>query len=190
MKQAAYGLALFLLLTIPFVADALESIMIMHMHMQMPLLILSGFLMAAYFQRRFPGFFAKWNADGMPGILLFTLIMVYWMIPRTMDDALTKTSVEIFKFISLPFLAGIPFRDSWKKISDTSKKVVIVIFTLLFYVMGFLYIKAPAQLCNNYLLIDQITLGWGYMTMAICFSIYLVYIAFSKSEPYEQKPQI
>lgn len=184
MKQARYGFGLFIFLAIPFVANVLESIMIMHMHMQMPLLVLSGFLMAVYFQRNFPGIFSKWNADGVPGILLFTLIMVYWMIPRTMDDALGKTSVEIFKFISLPFLAGIPLRDSWTKLGTTSKKIVFVTFTVLFYIMGFLYIKAPIQLCNNYLLIDQITLGWGYMTMAICFSIYLVYIAFTnKLEP-------
>lgn len=184
MKQASYGLAMFIFLAIPVVAQVLESIMIMHMHMQMPLLVISGFLMAVYFQRKFPGFFSKWNADGIPGILLFTLIMVYWMIPRTMDDALGKISVEVFKFISLPFLAGLPLRDSWIKISPMGKKAVIVMFTLLFYIMGFLYIKAPVQLCNNYLLIDQITLGWGYMTMAICFSIYLFYLAFiNKNEP-------
>lgn len=181
MKQARYGLALFIFLAIPVVAEVLESIMIMHMHMQMPLLVISGFLMAVYFQRQFPGFFSKWNADGIPGILLFTLIMIYWMIPKAMDDSLTKMGVEVFKFISLPILAGIPLRDSWKKISPGGKKAAIVIFTFLFYILGFLYIKTPVQLCNNYLLIDQITLGWGYMTMAICFSIYLVYIAFTDS---------
>ncbi|MGN7387637.1 hypothetical protein [Sporosarcina sp. SAFN-015] len=179
MKQAAYGAALFIFLAIPVVADVLESIMIMHMHMQMPLLIFCGFLIAVFFRRKFPTFFAKWNGDGIPGILLFTLIMLYWMIPRTMDDALTNMTVEIFKFISLPFLAGIPLRDSWKKIGSAGKKVIWVTFTFMFYIMGFLYIKAPIQLCNNYLLIDQLTLGWGYMTMAICFTIYLLYLAFT-----------
>lgn len=178
MKQSKYGLALLLFMAIPPMASVLESIMIMHMHMQMPLLVFSGFLMAPFFQSKLPKFFAKWNEDGIPGILLFTLVMVYWMIPRTMDDALTTTSVELFKFISLPFLVGVPLRDSWKKIGSGSKKIVFTVFTALFYVMGFLYIKAPIQLCNNYLLIDQITLGWGYMTMAICFSIYLIYLAF------------
>lgn len=144
----------------------------------MPLLVFSGFLMAPFFQKKIPRFFTRWNEDGVPGILLFTLIMVYWMIPKTMDDALTTSSIEFFKFLSLPFFAGIPLRDSWSKLGFNGKKVIILIFTALFYIAGFLYIKAPVQLCNNYLLIDQITLGWGYMTMAICFSIYLVYIAF------------
>lgn len=188
MKQLKYGLSLFVFLAIPPVANILESIMIMHMHMQMPLLVFAGFLMAPFFQSKFPKLFSGWNEDGIPGILLFTVVMVYWMIPKTMDDALTAFSVEAFKFISLPFLAGIPLRDSWKKIGLNMKKAVFILFTALFYVMGFLYIKAPIQLCNNYLLIDQITLGWGYMTMAICFSIYLVYIAFTdKQEPIEQK---
>ncbi|WOV88947.1 hypothetical protein QWT69_07540 [Sporosarcina oncorhynchi] len=181
MKQTKYGLALLLFLAIPIVAQLLESIMIMHMHMQMPLLIISGFLIAPFFQWKYPQFFAEWNKNGIPGMLLFTVIMLYWMIPRTMDDALTKLPVEVFKFISLPFLAGLPLRDSWSKIANNGKRITFIVFTTLFYVMGFLYIKAPVQLCNNYLLIDQLTLGWGYLTLAICFSIYLVYIAFIDS---------
>lgn len=181
MKQSKYGLALLLFLAIPVVAHLLESIMIMHMHMQMPLLIIAGFLTAPFFQQKFPKLFSNWNENGIPGMLLFTVVMVYWMIPRAMDDALTEVPVEIFKFMSLPFLAGVPLRDSWSKITNNSQRLTFIVFTILFYIMGFLYIKVPVQLCNNYLLIDQITLGWGYLTLAICFSIYLVYIAFIDS---------
>jgi len=103
------------------------------------------------------------------------IIIIYWTIPRTMDEALTLQSVEIFKFISLPFLAGIPLRDSWKKLSSAEKKLIIVIFTFKYFAMGALYIWSPDQLCNNYLIIDQLTLGWGFLTTAICLLIYLIY---------------
>jgi hypothetical protein len=185
MKQSIYGLLLFIVLALPPVANLLESIMIIHMHMQMPLLVIAGFLMARFFQIRFPHFFEKWNRNGVPGIILFVIISVYWTIPRTMDEALTVQSIEVFKFISLPILAGIPLRDSWKKLGSIGKNVIIISFTIMFFGMGWLYIDSPVQLCNNYLLIEQITLGWGFLTMAICMVIYLLYIAFIDHSEYE-----
>lgn len=175
MTQVIYGLLLYIFLMLPPVANLVESIMITHMHMQMPLLVVSGFFMAKFFQMRFPHFFEKWNPNGVPGITLFMIIIVYWTIPRTMDEALTLQSVEIWKFISLPFLAGIPLRDSWSKLSKLGKNIIIIIFTVKYFGMGALYIWAESQLCNNYLVIDQLTLGWGFITTAICLVIYLIY---------------
>lgn len=185
MNQFLIGLFLLIGLSIPPVADLMESVMIIHMHMQMPMLLIAGFLMARFFQMKFPCFFEKYNQNGIPGILLFSIILVYWMLPRTMDEALTTTSVEIFKFFSLPFLAGVPLRDSWKKLSEAGRNGVIILFTFLFLGMGWLYIQSNAQLCNNYLVIDQIILGWGFITLAICLVIYLLYSFFVDPSQYE-----
>jgi hypothetical protein len=111
--------------------------------------------------------------------------MGYWLLPRTMDEALTLQSVEVFKFISLPFLAGIPLRDSWKKLSDFRKNTVITFFTIVFLGMGLLYILAPDQLCNNYLIIEQLTLGWAFVLTAIGMIVYLLYLAFVDPSQYE-----
>lgn len=159
--------------------------MAIHMHMQMPLFVISGMLMGKFFQSRFGSFFEKWNQNGVPGIILFSIIMLYWMLPRTMDEALTSWGVEFFKFVSLPFLAGVPLRDSWKKLSSTGKNIIIVSFTILFFAMGWLYIGSPVQLCNNYLLIEQITLGWAFLTTAIGMTIYLGYTFFIDPTDYE-----
>ncbi|MCH1624104.1 hypothetical protein [Fredinandcohnia quinoae] len=185
MKQSLYGLILLIILALPPVANFLESIMIIHMHMQMPLLVFSGFLMARFFQLRFPSFFEKWNGTGVPGILLFIMIMIYWTIPKTMDETLNVTSMEVFKFFSLPFLAGIPLRDSWKKLTSKGKNLVFLFFTIKYFAMGLIYVNVPVQLCNNYLRIDQITLGWGFLTTAICIVIYLVYVNFTDKSKYE-----
>ncbi|UCZ51431.1 hypothetical protein LGQ02_11125 [Bacillus shivajii] len=185
MNQFMYGFLLFIIMALPPVSNLLESIMILHMHMQMPLLVIAGIFMARFFQVKFPNFFKKWNENGIPGILLFIIIMSYWMLPRAMDEALTVQMIQVFKFISLPFLAGVPLRDSWPKLSSVWKNGVIIFFTIMFFVMGWLYVKSPDPLCNNYLLIEQITLGWGFITMAICMVIYLTYIAFINPSDYE-----
>ncbi|WP_139192907.1 hypothetical protein [Anaerobacillus arseniciselenatis] len=185
MDQFKIGLALFIFLAIPPVASFMESVMVIHMHMQMPMLVIAGLLMAPFFQKQFPNFFEKWNENGIPGILLFIIIISYWLLPRTMDEALSLTSVEIFKFISLPFLAGVPLRDSWKKLSDFSKNFVITLFTIVFLGMGFLYIFVPVQLCNNYLIIEQIALGWAFLLTAVGMIVYLLYVAFVDPSEYE-----
>jgi hypothetical protein len=185
MNQSFYGFILFVFLIIPPVADFMESLMVIHMHMQMPMLVIAGLLMARFFQLRFPHFFEKWNHDGIPGIFLFVVIVGYWMLPRTMDEALTNQSVELFKFISLPFLAGVSLRDSWKKLNSVWKNSIIIGFTVLSIGMGWLYIYSPVQLCNNYLVIEQITLGWGFITTAIGMIIYLMYSFFIDPSAYE-----
>jgi hypothetical protein len=52
MTQFIYGLLLYIFLMLPPVANLVESIMITHMHMQMPMLVISGMLMARFFQMR------------------------------------------------------------------------------------------------------------------------------------------
>src|SRR5699024_1985504 len=141
MIQVIYGLILFIFLMLPPVVKLLESIMIIHMHMQMPLLVIAGFLMAPFFQKMFPTLFRNWNANGLAGILLFLIIMLYWTMPRAMDEALTIPAMdealtipamEVFKFMSLPFFAGVPLRDSWKKLGKIGKNAVFVVFLIVF----------------------------------------------------------
>lgn len=184
MRQSLYGFGLYLFLVLPPVAKLMESIMIIHMHMQMPMLVFAGWLIAKFWQTNFPRFFLQWNNNGVPGLVLFIFISVYWMIPRTMDEALMSYAVEWFKFISLP-LAGLALRDSWSKIGLLVKQYILYGFTLMFIGMGWLYISAPIQLCNNYLLIEQITLGWGFLTTAICMIVYLIYDVFADKAQYE-----
>lgn len=180
MKQAIYGLIIYLFLMLPPSIEILESIMVLHMHMQMPLLIIIGMLFTPFLRERFPKFFAEWNENGLPGILLFFLILSYWMIPRAMDEALTSVPVEIFKFVSLPFLAGVPLRDSWRKLSSLWKKVLYVSLAILFGFVGWLYMASESQLCNNYLVSEQKALGLIFIIMAFCLFLYFIQTLFFK----------
>lgn len=140
----------------------------------MTLFVVVGVLMAPLYQKIFPRFFEKWNSNGVPGILLFMVILGYWLLPRTMDEALSIPAVELFKFISLPFLAGVPLRDSWGKLSNVGKNTLYVLLSVIFGVMAWLYIASPVQLCNNYLIIEQKTLGWGFVFFAVSIMIYFI----------------
>ena len=140
----------------------------------MTLFVVVGVLMAPLYQKKFPRFFERWNSNGVPGILLFMVILGYWLLPRTMDEALSIPAVELFKFISLPFLAGVPLRDSWGKLSNVGKNTLYVLLSVIFGVMAWLYIASPVQLCNNYLIIEQKTLGWGFVFFAVSIMIYFI----------------
>ncbi|WP_058308060.1 hypothetical protein [Gracilibacillus massiliensis] len=182
MKQAKYGLILYIFLILPPVANLLESIMIFHMHTQMPLLVFTGFLVTPFLKNKFPRFFDKWNRSGIPGIVLVVLIWSYWQLPRAMDDALTHFYVEYFKFISLPILVGIPLRDSWKKIRNIGQYMFLIYLFATLVITGFLYIWIDQQICNNYLIIEQQTLGWGSLAMAACLLLYIGYRLFDNEE--------
>lgn len=174
MKQAIYGLILYVFLMLPPVITLSESIMSIHMHIQMPLLGIVGLLMTPFLQQKFTRFFEKWNQNGIPGIILFMIIVIYWLFPRTMDEALTMPTVELFKFISWPFLAGVPLRDSWKKLNNFGKNVIFISISVIFGLMAWLYITSPDQLCNNYLIIEQRALGWGFLIIAGCIMLYFI----------------
>lgn len=185
MRAFIYGLILFIFLALPPVVNLAESIMSIHMHMQMPLLAIAGMLMTPFIKRKFPNFFSRWNSDGVPGIILALLVIFYWLIPRAMDDTLMLMSVEIFKFISWPFLIGMPLLDSWKKLSKTWKNITYISLTIAYLFMAGLYVFAPDQLCNNYLIIEQRTLGWGFFFIALSILIYFIQTLFVDESIYE-----
>lgn len=180
MKPFIYGLIIFIFLALPPVVNLAESIMAIHMHMQMPLLAVAGMLMAPLFKQLFPKFFATWNEDGIPGILLVLIVIGYWLIPRAMDDALMNLSVEVFKFFSWTFLVGVPLMDSWSKLTARWKNIVIVGLGIAYLIMAGVYIFAPDQLCNNYLIVEQRTLGWSFLFVGFCLLLYFIQTLFAK----------
>lgn len=185
MKQAIYGLVLYIFLMLPPVVTLSESIMSIHMHMQMPLLGIVGLLMTPYLKEKRPAFFRKWNQNGIPGIILFMLVIIYWLIPRAMDEALTVPFVEVFKFVSWPFLVGVPLRDSWGKLKPFLQNIVFISISVIFGLMAWLYIFSPNQLCNNYLIIEQRALGWGFFIIALCIMLYFIQSLFVDKTEYE-----
>lgn len=186
MKQAIYGLILYLFLMLPPVIELTESIMAIHMHVQMPFLAVAGMLMTPFLQKRFPTFFSKWNRTGVSGIILLLMVVLYWLLPRAMDEAIALTSVEVFKFISWPFLIGVPLRDSWPKLTNKWKNITYIVISAAYLLMAWIYIFSPDQLCNNYLIVDQRTLGWSFLLIAFCILLYFIQTLFIDQTQYEE----
>ncbi|WP_203247084.1 hypothetical protein [Sporosarcina beigongshangi] len=177
MKQTIGGIVLYILLLIPPIVSILESIMILHMLVQIPLLIITGWLVGQFVVDKYRSFFTKWNDDGVPGVLIFVFITMYWMLPRAMDEALGIWYIELFKFVSLP-LAGLVFHDSWRKLQIPGKSFIFLNYISMFGLMGWLYVDSPIQLCNNYLALEQKILGWGFLFITAGMIIYIVQLTF------------
>jgi len=178
MKQTMSGILLVILLALPPVVQWMESIMIVHMLVQMPLLITAGFLIGKVFIQKWSSFLNIWNGNGIPGILVAVFITTYWMLPRTMDEALTIEYIEWFKFISLP-ITGFLIRDSWVKLQEIGKGFLYLNYLSMFALMAWLYIDAPIQVCNNYLEIEQKMLGWGLLFITFVMIVYIIQFVFT-----------
>ena len=50
--------------------------------------------------------------------------------------------------------------------------------------MAYLYIFFESTLCNNYLLVDQKTVGWGVAFFSLCLILYLVLTLFTDQSQY------
>lgn len=174
VKRLVYGIILYLILLLPPVISFLENHMVTHMLLQMPLLIVVGVLIGDYVIKRFPSFFNRWNGSGIPGITLVFLVTMYWMLPRAMDEALALQTVEIFKYVSFPFLVGVPLLDSWRRLKAFGKGFIIFNYIPMFGMMAWLYIDSPIQVCNNYLESEQKMLGWGFLIITLFMLLHIL----------------
>ncbi|WP_164216633.1 hypothetical protein [Virgibacillus sp. YIM 98842] len=179
MKQFIAGIILYVILLIPPVLTFMESIMVTHMLLQIPLLILAGWLMGKAVIAKYNSFFEKWNANGVPGITLVFIVTMYWMLPRAMDEALLFWPMEIFKLVGLPLLVGIPLRDSWHKLKGVGQSFIYLNYLPMFGLMAWLYIDTPIQICNSYLESEQRTLGWALFIITAAMVLYIIQHVFT-----------
>ncbi|MGM8215677.1 hypothetical protein ACLIA0_08870 [Bacillaceae bacterium W0354] len=185
MIKFILGLLMYVMLIIPPIRIYLESIMVVHMLIQLPLLIISGWLIGSFIVEKLKHTFDQWDSHGVAGIVLIIFITTYWMIPRALDEALISQTHEILKFISLP-LVGFLIADSWKKIKALGKSFVFLNYLSMFVLMGWLYIDSPIQICNNYLVAEQQTLGWGFISLAIAMIVYFLHYVFTDHSTVEE----
>ncbi|RKQ34678.1 hypothetical protein [Oceanobacillus halophilus] len=178
MGKTRYGIVLFVLLLLPPIRLGMESIMIVHMLIQLPLLILAGWLTGDVVVRKFYDVWDRWNGNGIPGIILVFFITLFWMFPRTLDEALTYNSMEFLKFISLPFV-GLLLRGSWEKLHTLGKTFIYLNYLSMFGLFAWLYIDSPIQICNNYLETQQKVLGWGMLFITVLMILSIIHYVFT-----------
>ena len=173
------GWALLATLALPPVGAALESSMTGHMLVQLPMLALAGGLIA----RGSAG--AKgcpalgFNAGGVAGLLLAAFALACWMLPRSLDAALTHAAVEAAKFIFVPLLVGASLAVSWPIAGPLARGLAWAHLIAMLATLGWVYQAAPVRLCVGYRLDQQETLGWALLGGAVLLAAALAARAFT-----------
>lgn len=172
MNKGMLGMGLFVILALPPMAKLLEASMVGQMLIQMPALVYVGILITPYLSKFWPRWLEGFNGNGVSGIILVLFVTTFWMLPRSLDAALSKPSMEMAKFISLPLFVGIPLALSWPKLGFMGKHFVWANLISMFGVMAWLYLAAPVRLCNYYLVNQQTLLGWAFLLITIASFVF------------------
>jgi hypothetical protein len=161
MTATAWRLALpvatllFAALLLPPVRAWLEASMTLQMLVQIPLLIGVGYLLASALSERLDASIARWNHHGISSLVLASLAGMFWMLPRSLDAAVSEPWMALAKFTSVPLLIGLPLGLGWPRMGFVVRGVFLLELIATFFRLGWLYLVSPVRLCNNYLLDDQ-----------------------------------
>ena len=121
VASAAVGVALVALLGLPSLRAALESAMVTHMLLQIPLLALAGWMLAGSLPAELDARLDRLDRSGIALALVALFASSYWMLPRALDAALNDPWVELSKFVTLPLLVGIPARLCARRLSCSDR---------------------------------------------------------------------
>jgi hypothetical protein len=165
----AYGF--WLILWLPAIRGGLERDMALHMAVQMPLLIALGVLVAAAARGHEPRWLAAADWLGIPGIVAVVLGTSFWMLPRTLDQAVSDSRVDLVKFLTLPLLVGMPLGLSWRRMPPLGRAFIWANFIPKLGAIGGLYLGAPTRLCAYYRLDQQELAGWTLIAVAVALGL-------------------
>lgn len=167
LRYLMIGLLLLLFVSFPYVRSMLEASMVGTMLVQYPILVASGYFLAKGFPEKWRTFFLHFNENGIAGILSTICVVGYWILPRSIDAALNQPLMEIAKYSSLPFVAGVLLYYSWQLLGPICKSFIWTNLISMIFVMSWLYSASPARLCNNYLVTAQQQLGKAMFVLGL-----------------------
>ncbi len=170
------GTALIALLSlIPPVRHGLEASMTVQMLVQIPVLILAGSLLVSALPSRLRTCAGGWDWGGVSGLVLATLVMAFWMLPRSLDASTTDPLFASAKFITVPLVIGLPLAFSWPRAGFVVRGVFLAEFVATFFRLGWVYRVSPIRLCNNYGIDDQQRLGTYMLWIGSALLAWLVW---------------
>ncbi len=170
--KTVIALALIFLLATPLVRESLEQYMLTHVLIQLPLLVICGMCIADDMVEQTKFTIAYQYSLPLVAIALVTAMI--WMLPRMLDISLEHSSYVWAKFISLPFLLGLPLRLGWRNVGPITKAFIITNILSMLIVLAWLYIEAPTRLCNYYLIDEQHNLGISLIYISGLVSLYWI----------------
>jgi hypothetical protein len=148
----------------------LEATLVGHVLVQMPLLALTGWLFGSAFEPRLDRIMERWNRFGVAGFTLAIFMILFWMLPRSVDSAVANLGYEVFKFVSLP-CTGAALAVSFPRTHPLFAGALKASVVSMLAVLAWVYAAAPVRLCNSYLGSDQKMLGAGIAVLACALAI-------------------
>jgi len=148
-----------MLLGLAAVRSWLESRMSLHMAVQLPLLLLCGWLIAGTAPRRWPAL-DRVNAGGLLAATAASCVLALWMVPVALDTAVLEPGVAWLKY-AMWIGAGALLCSSRARITPVIQAFFLGNAAWMTITAGLLYLDAEQQLCVNYLVDDQQATGWA-----------------------------
>ena len=161
-----------LLLCWPDLRHFVESRMALHMLLEFPLLMASGWCLRRWRLQRQPaqrgaaGLERLLDWRGWTGATFVTVVTVVWMVPSMLDAAVLSLPVALFKYLGW-WLAGWLLATSWYRMDAEVLMFFAGNLAWMTATAGLLYLEAPSQLCVSYLQDDQQHAGLGLVVLAV-----------------------
>lgn len=183
-SKAAVVLAavVWIALLLPPLRGWFEASMLRHMILQLPLLVIIGWIWGKWLTHGAGAAAAGWvarvqftNRWGATGLLIAIATMTMWMLPRALDSARLDLTWELGKFLSVSILAGTAAALSWHRCPAIARGVIHVEIVATFGRVGWVYLDSEERLCLNYLLVDQQLTGTALCWMGILWSLAAVW---------------
>lgn len=193
VPRAGLALACLLAATLPRVW--LESSMLRHMLLQLPLLVAAGWLLAGAMPRGRQGSqpgrwrIAAVDQHGLTGLTALLFVSAYWMIPRALELSITDPLVEAAKFISLGTLGAI-LPGSLRRANRIVQLFYMGNLCWMTAIAGIQYQNMPQRLCNAYLLDDQIATGAALVCASIAIALLWGWRLYTLKEAHHAAPHI
>jgi len=168
-------------LSVPPFRGIIEQSMFMQMVIQMSLLFIGGAGLNTFsFAKKITQYLASWNVFGLTGFMLAQMILIYWMLPISLDRAVVMPLVDVAKVLTM-IVAGFLVGDALKKSPVALQLFFIGYFAAMMIWLGMYFIYTDMRLCNAYSLSSQYWTGYGLCAISIAIVSYWSYRVLKKS---------
>jgi hypothetical protein len=170
------ALLLWAVLFLPPLRNWFEASMLRHMILQLPLLIVIGWILGKQ-MRAHPAVarIQLANRWGATGLLIAIATMTLWMLPRLLDSARLDMVWSLAKFLSVPLLVGTAASLSWYRCPLIARGVIHVEIIATFLRFGWAYLATDERLCLTYLIGDQQRTGIALCWIGVLWGIAAVW---------------
>jgi hypothetical protein len=158
-------------MSVPPLRALIEQSMTWHMVIQMPMLVLAGWLVmqvkinSAISRRLDP-----WNRYGLTGLISAQVIIAYWMLPLAIDQAVVQLETDLLKLVTL-FVCGAMLRHSAERAPVVLQLFFVGYLVSMMSWLGLYFATTNLRLCNAYSLESQLLTGWGIVILAVTISL-------------------